>query len=66
MNVNRDYSESFKWFLRAAKQGNRNAQLNVARMYQDGIGVAKDNGSAEKWFAKAEVYQDRADKYLSR
>lgn len=37
-----EQEEGFKWVLKAADRGNHNAQYTVARAYEDGIGVKKN------------------------
>ena len=46
--VNQDMAEAARWYAKAARGGNANAQFNLAAMYAKGEGVAK-------CFAKAEV-----------
>jgi TPR repeat protein len=41
---------SFIWISMAAKSGFDKAQYNLVEMFRDGRGVAKDTGSAAKWF----------------
>ena len=50
--VTKDYSEAVKWYRKAAKQGNANAQFVLGWMYQQGFGVAKDDSEAVKWYWK--------------
>lgn len=45
--------EDFKRYVFAAEDGDRYAQLIVARCYHDGIVVGKDNGKALFWFEKS-------------
>lgn len=40
-DVAKDDKQAFTWFKAAADQGLSPAQLNVGRMYADGVGVAK-------------------------
>lgn len=40
--VTQDYSEAVKWYRKAAKQGNQDAQNNLGVCYEDGNSVAKD------------------------
>ena len=65
--VNEDYSEAVKWFLKAAEQGNINAQLALGSCYYYGLGIAKDYFEAEKWWRKAaEQGSDEAVKNLKK
>lgn len=40
------------WCTSAAYQGNQNAQAHLASLYQNGIGVSKDDEMARFWIAK--------------
>ncbi|HEY5896012.1 MAG TPA: tetratricopeptide repeat protein [Burkholderiales bacterium] len=42
------YDEAVKWYSRAAAQGFRPAQLNLAQMYEKGIGVPQDTMKARR------------------
>lgn len=50
---NKDYSEAFKWFQKAADNGVAAAYAWIALMYSEGIGVAQNYNEALKWFQKA-------------
>lgn len=43
----------FNWYLKAAEQGNAEAQYNVALCYYLGDGVEEDKRTAFNWFLKA-------------
>lgn len=43
----------FRETLRAAKQGDAQAQTNLGLMYADGRGVRRDNAEAVKWYRQA-------------
>ena len=45
--------EAFEWYQKAAQQGHPTAQFRVARAYQSGAGVAKDEKKAFEWYQKA-------------
>ncbi len=47
-------ADAFDWYLRSARNGYVSAQLAVARMYNDGLGVARNRREAEKWARAAE------------
>lgn len=49
-----DFTSAAQLFLRAAKQGNPEAQLMLSTMYQHGEGVAKDEAQAQYWAQQAE------------
>lgn len=40
-------------YIKAAQQGGAEEQYKLARIYQEGQGIAKDNKAAAKWFRKA-------------
>lgn len=52
--VTQDYAEALKWYLKAAAQGECEAQKIVNEMYYHGRGVTKDTVEAKKWLLKAE------------
>jgi hypothetical protein len=55
------------WFLKAADQGNADAQDNLGALYRYGAGVPKDFGLEFKWTLKAAKQNDaRAQLNLSR
>ena len=49
----RDNTEAFRWFYKAAAQGHAPAQYAVGSMYSSGKGTTKDNISAYKWLKLA-------------
>src|SRR6478672_4830352 len=48
-----DLPLAYKKFLAAAKEGHADSQFNVALMYEQGIGVGKDEKEAVVWYGKA-------------
>ncbi|RZG77554.1 tetratricopeptide repeat protein [Acinetobacter sp. WCHAc060025] len=56
--VAKDLKQAFTWFKAAADQGISSAQLNVGRMYADGLGVSKSETSARQYFEKAASHGD--------
>jgi uncharacterized protein len=50
LGVRRDYIEAMKWSLKAAEQGNADAQHNLGIMYGRGEGVPQDDVRAHMWF----------------
>ena len=42
-----------RWFLRAAEQGNADAQYNLGVMYHEGRSVPQDYTEAARWFLRA-------------
>jgi TPR repeat protein len=59
MGANDIWQNLFKEKLQEAKQGNSNAQYDVASMYQNGRGVIPDLGKATEWYKKSAA-QDNA------
>lgn len=45
--------QAFKEFLAAAKEGHANSQYNVAVMYEQGLGVSKNEKEAFFWYGKS-------------
>lgn len=45
--------ETFKWHLKAANQGDSDAQYNLGEMYEEGTGTLKDDKQAVYWYRKA-------------
>ncbi|MDG2170442.1 MAG: tetratricopeptide repeat protein [Opitutales bacterium] len=45
--------EALKWFLKAAEQGNAEAQNYLGIMYYNGLGVPEKKGKSARWFLKA-------------
>jgi TPR repeat protein len=50
----RKYTEAFKLYQFAMEQGDIDSYYKVVRMYEDGIGVEKDNSKANKIRQKAD------------
>jgi uncharacterized protein len=48
-----DLPLAYKAFLAAAEEGHADSQFNVASMYEQGIGVGKDEKEAVVWYGKA-------------
>jgi len=46
-------SRPFKWFRKAAEQGDSRAQLYLGLCYSNGTGVEKDYAEAVNWVRKA-------------
>jgi TPR repeat protein len=49
----KDLPLAYKEFLAAAQAGHADSQFNVALMYEQGIGVGKDEKEAVVWYGKA-------------
>ena len=48
-----DFATAVKIWTPLAEKGSREAQFNLAVMYDDGMGVPEDNAKAAKWYRKA-------------
>lgn len=57
IGVEKDPAQAFYWTKRAAEHGDRDAQLNLAEMYENGTFVVKNMETAKEWYRKA-AYQD--------
>ena len=51
--VRQDYAEAFRWYRKAAEQGNIKAQFNLGAMYANGHGVRRNFHLSKEWFSKA-------------
>ena len=51
--VPQNYPKAALWFRKVAEQGDVEAQLQIARMYKNGIGVKQDLDKAHKWYTTA-------------
>jgi uncharacterized protein len=54
---------AYKEFLTAAEAGHADSQFNVALMYEQGIGIAKDEKEAVIWYRKAAEQGHAAAQY---
>lgn len=60
----RNLSEAFKWYLKAAEAGDSDAQYTVAEMYQEGQGTRNSNELALQWYT-ASAEQGNVDALYS-
>ncbi len=51
--VTKNDQEAIKWFIKAAEQGHKKAQLNLGLMYKKGCGVTKNDQEAVKWLKRS-------------
>jgi TPR repeat protein len=56
-------AEALDWYKKAARQGSLDAATNIALMYADGKGVAKDPQQAVTWFRQAAEAGDATAQY---
>ena len=57
--VVKNKEEAFKWFMKAAEQGDAEAQYTVGAMYNTGEGVVKNKEEGFKWLMKAAEEGDK-------
>ncbi len=60
--VEQNFSEAFKWYQKSAESGYAYAQRNLAKLYEDGLGVKRDVNKAIAWYEKAAAQEDRQAK----
>jgi tetratricopeptide (TPR) repeat protein len=60
---NKDYENAYKWYRKAAEQGDVNAQFSLATLYDYGEGVTQDYKEAAKWYRKAAEQGDDGAQY---
>jgi uncharacterized protein len=56
--VEGNYSLAFRWYMKAAEQGNATAQNNIGYLYHHGRGVKQDYIQAMRWYSKASEQGD--------
>jgi TPR repeat protein len=54
---------AFKDFFEAAKEGHANSQFNVALMYEQGLGIGKNEKEAVFWYAKSALQGNSAAQF---
>ena len=52
-NVEKDYGEAIKWYLKAAEQNSEYAQFELAVCFEKGLGTEKKLDKAFQWYLKA-------------
>ena len=61
------YDEAIKWYTRAAEQGFRPSEMNLAQMYEKGIGMKQDTAEARKRYRRlAEMGEGEARYRVAR
>ena len=58
-----DLPLAYRGFLAAAKEGHADSQFNVALMYEQGIGVGKDEKEAVVWYGKSAAQGNAAAQF---
>jgi len=61
IKIEKDPNEAAKWYLRAARQGDGDAQIEIGEMYAQGEGVSQDFVEAYKWFNIAAASPEKPD-----
>ena len=56
--VTRDRAIAFKWYTRAADQGDTDAQYRMGMCYEEGWGVDRDSAKAVVWYERAALLGD--------
>jgi TPR repeat protein len=67
--LKQDLKKAKDWYQRAADTGYGDAQMELARMYRDGVGMPRDLVRAYQWFTLAAVAlqgDDKASAVLAR
>ena len=52
LEVEKDYKKAIEWYEKAANQGHRKAQLEIATLYTDKENTEKDYKKAIEWYEK--------------
>jgi GAF domain/PilZ domain/Sel1 repeat len=64
-HIARDEREAFRWFSKAAEDGNMAAQSKLGFLYKTGTGVPRDLYKAYFWSVLARSYGDEGNKQLA-
>ena len=65
--MKQDYSQAAKWYRKAAENGNSFGQYCLAKLYEEGKGVARNGKEALFWYRKAaEQGNDEGGKGMGR
>lgn len=66
-DVQKDYAEAVKWYLKAAAQGHTEAEYSLGFCYYNGYGVEENNDEAFRWLKiAADKGHGSAQYYLGR
>jgi TPR repeat protein len=60
---NENYKLAAQFFEKSANSGNDIAKYNLAVMYNNGLGVKKDNDKSSLWIEKASKSDENSGKY---
>lgn len=59
LGVEKDLAKALYWTQRAAEHGDRDGQYNLATLYENGEGVAKNTDEAKRWYLLAAQQKHR-------
>ena len=62
--MEKSLTEATAWFRRAAEQGHRDAQVNLATQYYLGRGASRDYAEAAQWYREAANGGDVGAQYI--
>jgi hypothetical protein len=52
--VSQNLEKAYEYYILAARRGNLDSQIKVAKMYKEGIGTEKDMSKSDYWLKKIE------------
>lgn len=58
-DVERDYQKAMGYFLKASRQGSAKGAYMIGYMYENGLGVAKDQNQATTWYGRSQNLESR-------
>ncbi len=47
-----DYKKALDWYIKASSQGSASASYKIGEFYSKGLGVDKNDETAETWYSK--------------
>ncbi|MBS3915387.1 MAG: sel1 repeat family protein [Bacteroidetes bacterium] len=64
--TNPEYQKALEWSLKSAKNGNANAMLNLASIYENGVGIKESQETAIMFLIIAEQFDIENDGSVER
>ncbi len=58
-DVERDYKKAMDYFLKSSRQGSAKGAYMIGYMYENGLGVAKDQNQATTWYGRSQNLESR-------
>ena len=52
--VSQNLEKAYEYYIIAARRGNLDSQIKVAKMYKEGIGTEKDMSKSDYWLKQSE------------